>query len=183
MSEAQATLGLRGSSRPFFIFNALVSTGSIAFLTWLLFLRQTGGSTVDLRFLPAVNATFNGLSAMCLVLGYVAIRKGARELHKYLMASAFAASALFFVCYVAYHAVHGDTKYQGTGWLRSVYFFVLITHVLLSVGVLPMALTTFYFAWRGTFQSHKRIARIALPVWLYVSATGVLIFFMLKSTL
>jgi putative membrane protein len=96
------------------------------------------------------------------------------------MISAFCASSLFLVGYVAYHYVHGDTKYAGQGALRYVYFGVLISHVLLSMAVVPMALASFYYAFRERFQTHARIARILLPIWLYVSVTGVLIYFMLR---
>jgi putative membrane protein len=137
---------------------------------------------LDLRHLPKVNASLNAVSAGLLVAGYVAIRKGARRLHQYLMVSAFATSALFLVCYVAYHYVHGDTRYAGTGALRAVYLAILASHILLSMAVLPMILTTFYFSFRQSFARHKKLARWTLPLWLYVSLTGVVIFFMLRGS-
>ena len=130
--------------------------------------------------MPGVNATLNATSATLLLLGFAAIRNGRREVHKRLMVSAFAASAVFLVGYVLYHYAHGDTKYQGVGTIRMVYFTILITHVLLSIAMLPMILTTFYFASRERFSSHKRLARWTLPIWLYVSVTGVVIYFMLR---
>jgi putative membrane protein len=171
------------NNRPFYIFNAILSSSALAFLAYLLLVRRSEGAAVDLRFLPAVNASLNALAASLLVAGWVAIRNKARRLHQYFMVGAFAASALFLICYVTYHFVHGDTKYQGTGPLRTVYFVILISHVLLSLGIVPMALSTLYFAWKRRFSSHRRIARIALPIWLYVSVTGVVIFFMLRSSL
>jgi len=96
------------------------------------------------------------------------------------MVSAFAASAVFLVGYVLYHYAHGDTPYQGVGPIRTVYFTILITHVVLSIVMLPMILTTFYLATRERFASHKRLARWTLPIWLYVSVTGVIIYFMLR---
>jgi len=98
------------------------------------------------------------------------------------MASAFAASTLFLVSYVVYHYAHGDTRYTGEGILRTVYFVVLISHVLLSMIVVPLALSAFFFAYRQSFVTHKRITRVLTPVWLYVSVTGVLIFFMLRGS-
>lgn len=168
------------SDRGFWLFNALISTAAVAFLGWLLLVREGGGVNADLAFMPAVNATLNATSATLLVLGFVAIRRGRREVHKRLMVSAFAASAVFLVGYVLYHYAHGDTQYQGEGAIRIVYFTILISHVLLSIVMLPMILTTFYLAAKERFSSHKKLARWTLPIWLYVSVTGVLIYFMLR---
>jgi len=168
------------SDRSFWIFNAVVSIAAIGFLGWLLLIRESGGVNADLSFMPGVNATLNATSATLLVLGFGAIRSGHREIHKRLMVSAFAASAVFLVGYVLYHYAHGDTQYQGTGATRIVYFTILITHVLLSIMMLPMILTTFYLATRERFTAHKRLARWTLPIWLYVSVTGVVIYFMLR---
>jgi uncharacterized membrane protein YozB (DUF420 family)/serine/threonine protein kinase len=167
----------------FYVVNAVVSALALAFLGWLLVLRSGGAEIgVDVSFLPAVNATLNGLSATLLVVGYRAIRAKNPGLHKRAMMSAFVASALFLVTYVVYHYVHGDTKFVGTGALRGVYFFVLISHVLLSMAVVPLALTAFYFAFKKRFVSHRKVTRYALPIWLYVSVTGVLIFALLKAS-
>ncbi len=167
------------SDRSFWIFNAVVSTAAVGFLGWLLLVREGGGGAA-LSFMPGVNATLNATSATLLVLGLAAIRSGRREIHKRLMVSAFAASAVFLVGYVLYHYVHGDTQYQGIGTIRIVYFTILITHVLLSIVMLPMILTTFYLAGRKRFVTHKRLARWTLPIWLYVSVTGVVIYVMLR---
>ena len=164
--------------RSFWVFNAVVSVAAVGFLGWLLLVREGGGVNADLSFMPAVNAALNACSATLLVLGLVAIRSGRRELHKRLMVSAFAASAVFLVGYVLYHYAHGDTQYQGEGAVRVVYFTILITHVLLSIVMLPMILTTFYLAAKERFAAHKKLARWTLPIWLYVSITGVTIYFM-----
>ncbi|MBI3181608.1 MAG: DUF420 domain-containing protein [Myxococcales bacterium] len=170
------------SDRRFFAFNATLSAAALCFLGYLLLVRRGGeGAGVDLRFLPAVNASLNALAASFLVAGYLAIRRGARKAHQYLMVSAFAASALFLFCYLTYHYVHGDTRFAGTGPIRTVYFFVLATHVLFSMAVVPLALTALYFAWRGRLERHRKVAKLLLPIWLYVSATGVLIFALLRS--
>ena len=166
--------------RSFWVFNAVVSTAAVGFLGWLLLLREGGGTHADLSFMPAVNASLNATSATFLLLGFAAIRSGHRDVHKRLMVSAFAASTVFLVGYVLYHYAHGDTPYQGVGAVRTVYFTILITHVLLSIVMLPMILTTFYLATRERFTAHRRLARWTLPIWLYVSVTGVVIYFMLR---
>jgi len=168
------------SDRSFWIFNALVSVSAVGFLAWLLLVREGGGVAADLGFMPGVNAALNATSATLLLFGLAAIRRGRRDVHKRLMVSAFAASAVFLVGYVLYHYAHGDTPYEGQGALRVLYFAVLITHVVLSIAMLPMILTTFYLAARERFDAHKKLARWTLPIWLYVSVTGVVIYFMLR---
>jgi len=171
----------QSSDRRFFVFNAVVSVAALALLTWLLVLRGgTREAGVELRFLPAVNAVLNGTAAVLLIAGRVAIAKKRADVHRYLMVSAFAMSALFLVGYLAYHAVHGDTKFGGTGAIRVVYLLILASHVLLSAGVVPMALAAFWFAWRKRFDRHTRVTRILHPVWLYVSVTGVVVYLMLR---
>ncbi len=169
------------SDRSFWIFNAVVSTVVVGFLGWLLLLREAGGVDADLRFMPGVNAVLNATSASLLVLGFAAIRSGRREVHKRLMVAAFAASVVFLVGYVLYHYAHGATPYQGVGAIRTVYFTVLISHVFLSIVMLPMILTTFYLALGERFAAHKRLARWTFPIWLYVSVTGVVVYFMLSG--
>ena len=168
-----------GSDRRFFYFNALLSVAALSFLSYILLIRKADAGRADLRFLPAVNASLNATAAAFLCAGYLAIRRGARRLHQYCMVCAFAASALFFLCYVAYHYVHGDTKYAGP--FRAPYLFVLATHVLLSIAVVPMSLTALYFAAQRAWSAHRKVARVLLPIWLYVSVTGVAIFFLLRA--
>ena len=176
-----ATTARADSDRRFYVFNALLSLAALSFLSYILLIRKGGGGTSELRFLPAVNASLNATAAAFLCGGYVAIRRGAQRLHKYCMVSAFAASSLFFLCYVAYHYAHGDTTYPANGPLRTLYRLILGTHVLLSIFVVPMSLTALYFAARRTWAKHKKVTRVLLPIWLYVSVTGVLIFFMLRA--
>jgi len=176
-----ATTARADSDRRFYVFNALLSLAALSFLSYILLIRKGGGGTSELRFLPAVNASLNATAAAFLCGGYVAIRRGAQRLHKYCMVSAFAASSLFLLCYVAYHYAHGDTTYPANGPLRTLYRLILGTHVLLSIFVVPMSLTALYFAARRTWAKHKKVTRVLLPIWLYVSVTGVLIFFMLRA--
>ncbi|HTN88831.1 MAG TPA: DUF420 domain-containing protein [Sorangium sp.] len=171
----------RTSDRSFYVFNAVLSAAALAFLAYILIIRRGAGGA-DLRFMPPLNAALNATAATLLVAGWVAIKRRAVVVHKYLMVSAFVASSLFLVGYLAYHFVHGDTKYQGTGPLRAVYFAVLISHIVLSAGIVPLALTSFYFAYKAKFAKHARVARVTLPLWLYVSVTGVLIYFMLRGS-
>jgi putative membrane protein len=166
------------SERAFFVFNALFSTGAVAFIAFILMRGRSAGGP-DLSFMPALNATFNALAALCLVLGYVAIRKGAVAVHRVLMVAAFTCSALFLFGYLSYHYVHGDTKFTGSGLARGAYLALLASHVVLSLSVVPLALTSFYFALTRAFARHRRLNRVFLPIWLYVSVTGVLIFFIL----
>lgn len=178
---ATETTSPQGSDRNFYIANAVASAGALALLAYLLLVRKgTAGAGVDLRFMPAVNAGLNSLSALLLFGGWVAVKKKRPDVHRKFMVSAFASSALFLVGYLAYHAVHGDTKYVGP--YRGAYLTVLASHVLLSLPVVPLALSAFYFAWRQRFETHKKVTRVLWPVWMYVSVTGVLVYFLLRSS-
>ena len=131
-------------------------------------------------WLPALNAVLNGTSAVFLVLAYRAIRRRDVVTHSRRMLTSLAASALFLVSYIVYHSVHGDTPFGGHGLVRPVYFFVLITHVVLSAVALPLVFMSLFFSLSGRFPVHKKIARYTFPVWLYVSVTGVLVFALLR---
>ncbi|NTX06132.1 MULTISPECIES: DUF420 domain-containing protein [unclassified Myxococcus] len=182
MSNAtSAPLQPRVSDRAFYVFTGVVSAAALAFIAWILMGRRDGVEGVDLRFLPAVNASLNATAAALLIAGWVAIKRGARRVHQYLMVAAFAASALFLVCYLTYHYVHGDTRYVGD-W-RGLYLCILASHVLLSMGVVPLALVAFYFAWRKEFPRHRKVTRWLAPIWVYVSVTGVVVYFMLRGGL
>lgn len=173
---------VKKSDSPFWIVNAIVSTVALAVLTYLLLLRggsQGGGQS--LAFMPAVNAAFNGLSAILLVLAVRAIRKKRVRQHQMLVISAFASSSLFLAGYLAYHYVHGDTHYPGAGAARVFYLVLLASHVILSIPVVPLCLAAFYYALTRRFDTHKRITRFLYPIWLYVSITGVVVFLLLRS--
>ncbi|GBC98279.1 hypothetical protein HRbin17_00781 [bacterium HR17] len=134
---------------------------------------------LDIRDLPTVNAVLNATSAALLAVGYAFIRKGNIAAHRACMLGAVVASALFFASYTVYHAHAGTTKFAGTGWVRLVYFTVLISHTVLAAVIVPMVLVTLLRALRSDFQRHRALARWTLPLWLYVSVTGVLIYLML----
>ncbi|MEJ5369627.1 MAG: DUF420 domain-containing protein [Bryobacteraceae bacterium] len=134
---------------------------------------------MDVRDLPALNALLNTASAILLVTGYRLIRQGRREAHRKAMTAALFVSVLFLTSYLIYHAQVGSVRFQKTGWIRPVYFSILLSHTILAACVAPMALVTVWRAWKGRFDRHRRLARITLPLWLYVSVTGVLVYLML----
>ena len=128
---------------------------------------------------PAFNATLNGISAVLLAGGYAAIRAGKRDVHKVFMISAFTASTIFLVSYVVYHLrVKQLVLFQGQGWIRPVYFTLLISHTILAVVIVPLILITLRRAWLEKFDKHRLIARWTLPLWFYVSVTGVIVYLM-----
>ena len=129
--------------------------------------------------IPAIEACLNTLSALLLATGYVFIRKKQVQAHKVCMVSAFAASALFLIFYLADHYLRGIVYFQGHGATRTFYLALLGTHSVLAAAIVPLALITLYRAWRQRFALHKRIARWTLPIWLYVSVTGVVVYWML----
>ena len=134
---------------------------------------------MDVRDLPALNAALNATSAALLVAGYGMIRSGRREAHRRFMVGAVAVSTLFLISYLTYHAQVGSVRFQKTGWIRTFYFAVLISHTVLAAATPPLVLVTLYRAAKGRFERHRTIARITLPVWLYVSITGVVVYMML----
>jgi len=133
----------------------------------------------DLSALPALNAGLNASSALLIVAGFFLIKQKAWTGHALCMCSAMLTSALFLISYLYYHAHHGSTPFPHQGWIRPVYFTVLISHTVLALAVPPLAITTLVFALRSRFDKHVRIAKITFPIWLYVSVTGVAIYWML----
>jgi uncharacterized membrane protein YozB (DUF420 family) len=135
--------------------------------------------SVGVSDLPTVNAALNAVSACLLIAGYLFIRRNEVRRHQTCMILALANSTLFLGSYLVYHYHAGSVAFTGQGWVRPVYFFVLISHIILATAILPLALVTLYRALRAEFARHRRVARHTLPVWLYVSATGVIIYWML----
>ena len=129
--------------------------------------------------LPAVNAALNGLCALLLAVGFFLIRRRNVPAHRRVMKTAFVVSVLFLASYLTYHSRAGVHRYPGTGPVRSLYLGILGTHTVLAVAVVPLVLRTLYLANRGRFLEHRRIARWTLPIWFYVSITGVVVYFML----
>ena len=153
---------------------------SVALVFWIYVVPHSAEVPPWSTALPGLNAFFNSCSVVCILLGYRAIKHDKKSTHIRWMLSALGFSALFLISYLTYHHFHGNVHFQGTGILKVVYFFILISHIVLSGVNLPMVLLTFYFGISGHFQAHRRLARWTLPLWLYVSTTGVLVFILLK---
>ena len=142
-------------------------------------LRDFGIKIEPLSFLPPIYASINGITAVLLVSAVIAIKNGNRKLHEFLMTSAIACSIIFLIMYVAYHMSSDSTKFGGEGWIRTVYFFILITHIALSIIIIPLVLFTDVRALSKSFDRHKKLARITFPLWLYVAVTGVVVYLMI----
>lgn len=160
----------------------LLGAGIAGFLLWFIYYAKpaTAGHGAWLGFLPMANASLNALAAVCLTAGFVNVKRGNTEAHKKCMLAALVFSTLFLAGYLVYHHFHGDTPFPGQGVVRPIYFSILISHIILSVIALPLVLTTVFYALRGRFEPHKKIARLTFPVWLYVSVSGVAVYFFLR---
>jgi len=134
---------------------------------------------MNLSSLPSLNAALNATSAFLLMLGYLFIRQRAMKAHAMCMVSACLTSTLFLISYLTYHFHHGSTRFQSEGFIRLIYFGILISHTILAVVIVPLAIVTLYRGLLGRFAKHAAIARITLPLWLYVSVTGVVVYWML----
>jgi putative membrane protein len=142
-------------------------------------LKDFGINVEPLTFLPPIYAAINGITAVLLVSAVIAIKNGNRAIHERLMKLAILCSVVFLLMYVAYHMTTESTKYGGEGMIRYVYYFFLITHVVLSVAVIPLVLFTYVKALAGQFENHKKLAKITFPLWLYIAVTGVVVYLMI----
>ena len=142
-------------------------------------LKDLGYDVEPLSFLPPIYATINGITAVVLIAAVMAIKKGNRKLHERLMTFAIALSLAFLVMYVAYHMTSDSTKFGGEGVIRLVYFVLLISHIILSIAVIPLVLISYVRALASKFDQHKKIAKITFPIWLYVAVTGVIVYIMI----
>ena len=133
-----------------------------------------------LSFLPPIYASINGLTALLLIVAVVAIKNGKRKLHQNLMTGCIALSVLFLVMYVAYHMTSESTPFGGEGWVRTVYFFILISHILLSIVIIPLVLITYSKTILKDFVAHRKWAKYTFPIWLYVAVTGVVVYLMIS---
>ena len=161
----------------------VVLSVAIPLVVALLFgvnLRKLGYDVEPLSFLPPIYATTNGITAIVLLVAVNAIRKGNRKLHENLMKFAIGLSVAFLVMYVAYHMTSNETRYGGEGIIRYVYFFILISHIILSIVIIPLVLVTYVRALSQRFDRHRKIARITFPIWLYVAVTGVIVYLMIS---
>jgi len=170
------------SNKKFYLINGIISAGALIFLIWLIYFQEGDAEVArSLSILPAINATLNSISAILIILGIRAIKQKRELVHRNLMIGAFLSSTLFLICYVFYHSLHGDTKFLGEGWIRPMYFFILISHIILSAVMLPLILSSMFFGLTNRRRSHRKVAKWTYPIWLYVSITGVIIFFMLRA--
>jgi len=143
-------------------------------------LKDFGYDVEPLSFLPPVYASINCITAIVLIAAVMAIKSGKMALHKGLMTTAIALSIVFLVMYVAYHMTSDPTKFGGEGIIKPIYFFILITHIILSIAVIPLVLVTYVRALANKFDKHKKIAKITFPIWLYVAVTGVIVYLMIS---
>ena len=143
-------------------------------------LKDLGFDVKPLSFLPPIYASINGLTAVILIWAVLSIKKGKRELHEKLMKTAIGLSVAFLAMYVAYHMTAESAKYGGQGLIRPVYFFILGTHISLSIIIIPLVLVTYVRALSQRFDKHKKIAKITFPLWLYVAITGVIVYLMIS---
>jgi putative membrane protein len=158
-----------------------ISFAATLFLFWLIYFHPASDAAgLRYAYLPALNASLNGLSAIALLLGVVFVRSGRIAAHRVSMMSAFIFSTAFLFGYILHHALHGDIRYPIGAPLRGFYLTLLATHIVLAIGALPMVLATFFLGLGGSIPAHRRIARWTFPVWLYVSVTGVITFAMLR---
>ena len=142
-------------------------------------LKDFGVNVEPLSFLPPIYASINGITAVLLIAAVMAIKSGNRKRHEKLMTAAIACSVVFLVMYVAYHMTSDSTKFGGDGWIKGIYFFILISHILLSIIVIPLVLFTYVRALSEQFDRHKKLAKITFPIWLYVAITGVVVYLMI----
>ena len=158
----------------------LISAAASLFLFWLIYIHPAAASSAQFAFLPALNAILNGMAAVALLIGYTFIRARQIERHRTAMISAFVFSTLFLVSYILHHYLHGDIYYPPHAAFRTFYLWLLASHIILATVALPLILTTFFFSLTGRIPQHRRIARWTLPLWLYVSVTGVVTYVMLR---
>jgi len=157
-----------------------ISAFLFLFLLWLIYFQKPLNTGFNMGFLPTLNALLNSSSAVLIVIGVLAVRKKRVALHKKSMFAAFASSSAFLFSYMVYHFTHGHTPFSGEGVIRILYFTILISHIVLCAVVLPMILTSLYFVLTNRISSHRKIAKWTFPLWLYVSLTGILIYFFLR---
>lgn len=181
MPSISTPAGEAAPSRSVYAVIGALSVAVAAFLIWLIYFKGRMAAPEWVSSLPAANAAFNSASALCLLAGYLRIRRREIAAHKRFMLAATGFSALFLVSYITYHSFHGDTRFPGHGWVRPAYFALLISHIGLSMVALPLIFATLYFGLGSQFRFHRKVARWTFPIWMYVSVTGVVVFFVLRA--
>lgn len=160
--------------------NRLITVVSIVIPVVVAILFSVKIDGYDFSFLPPIYATINAITAVLLVAGLWSIKNGKRVLHEFFMKTCIALSLLFLVMYIAYHMTSDPTSFGGEGTIRYVYYFILVTHIILSIGVVPLVLFTYARAYNQEFARHKKLASITFPIWLYVAVTGVVVYLMIS---
>lgn len=162
-------------------FNTLITVVSIIVPVVVAILFTVKLPNVEpLSFLPPIYATTNGITAVLLVLAVIAIKNGNRKLHQALMTTCIGLSLAFLVMYIGYHMTSDSTKFGGEGAIKYVYYFILITHIILSIVIIPLVLKTYAKAYLQKFEEHRKLAKITFPIWLYVAITGVVVYMMIS---
>jgi putative membrane protein len=168
------------STRPAIAAILAVSAAASFFIMWLVYIHPAVVAGGRFAFLPALNAVFNALSAIALILGYTFIQAKRIQAHRAAMMTAFAFSTLFLISYLLHHYLHAEVKYPANAALGFVYYPLLVSHIVLAAVALPLVLVTFFFSLTGRIRQHRKVARWTFPLWLYVSVTGVVTFVMLR---
>lgn len=169
------------NTRPAIAAIMAISAAATIFLFWLIYLHPAADAAgTQFAFLPALNAVLNGLSAVALLIGFTFVKSKKIPQHRAAMTTAFVFSTLFLVSYIAHHALHGDVRYPAHAALRTLYLWLLGSHIVLAVVALPLVLVTFFFSLTGRIRQHRGVARWTFPLWLYVSVTGVITYVMLR---
>lgn len=166
--------------RPMILGILTLSAVVLGFLFWLIYFQEPVSSEGGYLWLPAFNAGCNAVSALLVIIGLVAISKQRKRTHGVCMMGATLTSGLFLAGYLWWHSLHGDSPFMGQGLVRPVYYFILITHIVLSMAVVPLIFTTLGFAALRKWRAHRAVARWTYPIWIYVSVTGVLVFLFLR---
>ena len=162
-------------------FNKLITLVSIIVpLVVVVLFNVRIPNVAPLSFLPPIYASINGLTAILLIVAVIAILKGNRKLHQRIMTTCIALSLVFLFMYIAYHMTSDPTKFGGEGALKYIYYFILITHIALSIAIIPLVLKTYAKAYLENFEAHKKLAKITFPIWLYVAVTGVIVYLMIS---
>ena len=181
MGTAVTTSGPKANTRSVIVAIFAISATASLFLFWLIYKHPAADTaSVRLPFLPALNALLNGLSATALLVWFTFIRARNIAAHRASMITAFIFSTLFLISYILHHYLHGDVRYPIHAAHRSIYLPILASHIVLATAALPLVLVTFFFSLSGRFAQHRKVARWTLPVWLYVSITGVITYVMLR---
>lgn len=166
--------------RKFLTLIAVLSVAIPLVVAVLFFMPKSGTADLDVSYLPSFHAILNSLTAITLIIGYIYVKRGNTKAHRSAMLVAFGLSAIFLVSYVTYHFLGQRTIYGGEGLLKYIYYFILLTHIVLAVAIVPLVLLSVYFGITNQLKRHRRISKWTFPIWLYVAVTGVLVYLLIS---